>query len=388
MKVALVAIVKDEHEYMLEWLAYHRAIIGIDGVIVADNVSSDGTSQLLEALDMAGYINRVHYPRLSPDAGPQIPAYNDIVNRFGSDYDYFLFIDADEFLVNNKAMPIQEILSQYESHADFGALVLNWRIFGSAGNTFKRNGLVTERFYRASRKQEGVNRHTKVLAKSNLIDQIHIHHVQLKTGFVCYDESGLPAVFLRRPSSADICEQGESTPFTKTIMNSGLYIAHFAVKSKAEHFFKKAKRGSAGGKSSHEKGERYFSGHDLNHEECKDLYEHLPAIKGEIASIYSRLNELTPYTSYLRCHVDQTDSVFAGWVATDFDGTVSLKVLLDGVYEKELPLNTVRTDVFSKDISNTELCGFRYAWKEIGDYKKSVAIWVKGGNLVVFEKTI
>ena len=102
MKVALVAIVKDEHEYMLEWLAYHRAIIGIDGVIVADNVSSDGTSQLLEALDMAGYINRVHYPRLSPDAGPQIPAYNDIVNRFGSDYDYFLFIDADEFLVNNK----------------------------------------------------------------------------------------------------------------------------------------------------------------------------------------------------------------------------------------------------------------------------------------------
>src|SRR6188474_819157 len=100
MRTAIVAIFKNECEYVLEWIAYHRAVIGINDFIIADNISDDGTTQLLEALDQAGLIKRIVFPRESESAGPQIPAYNHILEQFKDQYDYFLFIDADEFLVN------------------------------------------------------------------------------------------------------------------------------------------------------------------------------------------------------------------------------------------------------------------------------------------------
>jgi len=46
MKIAIVAIFKNEFSYILEWISYHLEI-GEDHFYIADNVSDDGTSQLL-----------------------------------------------------------------------------------------------------------------------------------------------------------------------------------------------------------------------------------------------------------------------------------------------------------------------------------------------------
>jgi|GEM_PF-4049655 len=56
MKFGIGAIFKDELDYILEWLAWRR-LAGFARFFVADNGSSDGTRQLLEALGEAGLIN-------------------------------------------------------------------------------------------------------------------------------------------------------------------------------------------------------------------------------------------------------------------------------------------------------------------------------------------
>lgn len=388
MRIAIVAIFKNECEYVLEWIAYHRSVIGIRDFIIADNVSDDGTSQLLEALEQAGEIKRVFFPRESETEGPQVPAYNHIIEKYSADYDYFLFIDADEFLVNNTGVPLEQFIGGLERNDDFGSLTLNWRIFGSSGNSYKQDGLVIERFYRAANIEEIVNSHVKSLVSSKAVEKMHIHQVDLKAGFACYDENKQKAQFLTTPSDAAPCQGNKTAPFTKSINNVLVYVAHFAVKSKAEHFLKKAGRGSAGGSSTREKGRQYFNGHDLNHQACFDLCQHVEKVELEINVIRKSLRERSTYYHYTSGFIDKKHDRFSGWIATDSDLPLVLTCVLDGIREKELPLNVKRKDVVNRGMSKVELCGFNYDWSEIGSYEQSIKVWIKGGNLVIFESSI
>ncbi|HSF91360.1 MAG TPA: glycosyltransferase family 2 protein, partial [Paracoccaceae bacterium] len=46
---------KNEGPFIPEWVAYHRAI-GFTDIIICSNDSTDGTTELLDALDAGGYI--------------------------------------------------------------------------------------------------------------------------------------------------------------------------------------------------------------------------------------------------------------------------------------------------------------------------------------------
>lgn len=388
MRIALAAIFKNECEYILEWIAYHRNVIGITDFIIADNASDDGSTQLLQALDQAGIIKRIFFPRESENTGPQVPAYNHIIKHYGNEYDYFLFIDADEFLVNESGKSLPSLIQEFSHNESFGGIALNWRNFGSSGNTYSQPGLVIERFYRAAVKSEPVHRHVKSLVASTAIEHMHIHNADLKPGFYFYNELGNKSYFLSRPSEKTALPDGKSAPFSSEIHNSFLYVAHFAVKSKKEHFLKKASRGSAGGMASREKGRQYFIGHDLNQEICLDLAKHTTAVYSEMLLLKNILKEKTPYYSFCRTNLDNHFDYIHGWAGSDFEGELQLCILLDEKKELVLPLNTKRKDVYEKKFSRHEICGFKYPWKEIGGYKQSIRLWIKGSNHVIFEANI
>ena len=59
-RLGLVAPVKEEEPYLLEWIAYHRAL-GIEYFMLGDNGGADRTSELLQALDAAGLIQRLDW---------------------------------------------------------------------------------------------------------------------------------------------------------------------------------------------------------------------------------------------------------------------------------------------------------------------------------------
>lgn len=61
VKIGLIGIVKNEGPYLIDWIGWHRAL-GIGPIAIGDNVSTDGSSELLEALHDLGEIRRVSTP--------------------------------------------------------------------------------------------------------------------------------------------------------------------------------------------------------------------------------------------------------------------------------------------------------------------------------------
>ena len=87
---------KDEGPYVLEWLAYHRAI-GFTDFLIYTNDCSDGTDLLLDRLQNNGIVTHVRNKVLK--RGPHKSALKyakDLSLYAGADWVYVC--DADEFL--------------------------------------------------------------------------------------------------------------------------------------------------------------------------------------------------------------------------------------------------------------------------------------------------
>lgn len=368
MKFGIAAIFKNEYDYILEWITYHQ-LIGVDTFFVADNISDDGSSQLLEALDQLGVIKRVHFPRVG-EGGPQMPAYNHILQRFGRDVDLLAFIDADEFLVGVNKVAIRDLLSGFHAIEEAGALALNWRNFGSSGHKFKSEGLVIERFTRASEKDHDFNRHIKTVLKPSMVEKMHIHECILQSGRY-YTADLQPAEF----------ENG--TPFepkTRSVLHDGIRVNHYVVKSRQEHVMNKERKGSGAGSASRKKGEAYFKAHDLNNEIDDALLHYADEVRTAVAALKARVTEETPYLCYGKAFVDVKPQVISGWAVTEHDGPLKIRLLINGV-EHLVDVNRERPDVLRKGLSPRLQCGFSFKPSRVLISEDKVEAYVYGTNI-------
>jgi hypothetical protein len=154
---------RNEGPFVLEWLAYHR-VIGVDRVVVVSNGSTDGSDDLLTALAEAGEIT---FLRTTPGYGvaPQDAA----VQAFEAEVGYrpgawYLWLDADEFLnVHVGDRTVQALLDRL---GNAGALMLNWRLFGSGGNDSFPGRHVSEDFTGASKLGFVANLETKPMFRA------------------------------------------------------------------------------------------------------------------------------------------------------------------------------------------------------------------------------
>ena len=110
--VVLVAIVKNEGDYLEEWLAYHIAL-GVDHFLIYDNGSTDHTPELLERYLNHGLVTYIAWPMR---AG-QISAYNHSLRFFGHSARWMAYYDPDEFLVPLQDDDIPSLLARFEDHA-------------------------------------------------------------------------------------------------------------------------------------------------------------------------------------------------------------------------------------------------------------------------------
>ena len=91
--LAVVAILKDEGNYLKEWLDYHL-LAGVDHFYLYDNDSSDNQAEVAKPYVEAGLVD--YFPL--PGKAMQMVAYNDAVKRFKFHCRYMAFIDLDEFV--------------------------------------------------------------------------------------------------------------------------------------------------------------------------------------------------------------------------------------------------------------------------------------------------
>lgn len=209
--VAICAIVKNEKDYLLEWIAYHRAV-GVDYFLIYNNSghNDDGTTELLDTLDGAGIVDVIPWPdqpNWTLPSGvylrPQIPAYYDGLERLRNDAEWVAFIDVDEFILPIQSNDLPSTLRFYEK---FGGVAANWRMFGSSGEVNKRNVPVCRRFTMASFPENIVNQHVKCITRPKLIRDLSVHRPFLKSR-ILVDEHGRELTHpygFRYPVSYDI----------------------------------------------------------------------------------------------------------------------------------------------------------------------------------------
>lgn len=368
MRLGVVSIFKNEYDYILEWIAYHQ-LAGVDSFFIADNISDDGSSQLLEALDYLGVINRLHFPRVG-DTGPQVLAYNHILRQYGSEVDLLGFIDADEFLVSTNDLSLKENLLSFASIEDAGALALNWRNYGSSGRKLSGEGLVIDRFLNASKKDHIANRHIKTVLKPSMVQRMNIHECILKSGRY-YSGDLSPTIF----------EKGGSfEPKTKDVIYDRVRINHYVVKSRQEHMMNKARKGSAAGSAGRHKGEAYFKAHDLNDVHDDILTHFSEDIKRTVDGLTEQLTKDSPYLCYGKSHVNVMPEIIGGWAVSEFDGPLKVRLLINGK-EHIIDVDGERPDVYRKGLSNRLYCGFSFRPGKILTIDDKIEVYIYGTTI-------
>lgn len=251
--LAIGAIVRNEAPYLLEWIAYHRAV-GIERFFIADNESDDGTTELLARLAReTDFV--VHIPFADVRKGAvQLAAYRHIVSTYGPTTRWLAFIDADEFLVPDA--PLTSVRPILEGMAPkVGGIGVNWAIYGSSGAAKASDGLVLERFARRGKQAHPVNRHYKSIVRPEAVASTvrNPHAMRLRWGYAYVHADGSPLKLDAKRGSGLSAE----------IRWAPLKLAHFVTKSR-EEFARKAARGRASSKLAKPRDQEFFTAHDKN----------------------------------------------------------------------------------------------------------------------------
>ena len=280
MKLFVAAIIKNEMDALLEWIAYHR-VVGVSGFIIADNGSNDGSRAFLDGLEKLGIVSVLDFPDVEGQK-PQLPAYERILRTCSTDIDLLAFIDADEFLVPlDPEQSIAASLDKWFSDPSVSAVALNWSNFGSNGELFAEEGLVIERFTQRAPQLFNANKNFKSIVRPN--SAIHFnnpHHAELRYGRYI-DALGNDMVLHPKHGPGVSAE----------VVWNGVRVNHYAVKSLEEFLLGKHLRGSAA-TAKRVKHKAYFKAHDRNDETCLLAAALAPKVKAEMAAIQAQLDAL------------------------------------------------------------------------------------------------
>jgi hypothetical protein len=244
MKIALCLLIKDENDYLDEWISYHKNI-GIDNFIIYDN---DSATPIKSDLD---YVKVVRWSM--NNTSTQIAAYFDCAKN-NQDFDYIGFIDTDEFYVS-KTMNIKEDFNNLkEKFGDFVGLGLYWRFYGKQQPYYETRMKIDDYVEYHS------NGHIKSFIKpKNILNFNNPHHALIQGNYI--DELGNPI----------LSAIGNHT-------SQNIWIKHIWTRSASE-FELKIKRGS-GDKCNRNYNMNHFYDYnnhctinDKNKENMKHFYE-------------------------------------------------------------------------------------------------------------------
>ena len=187
--IAIVAIAKNESEYIREWVAFHKAV-GFDRIILYDNDSTDNMRDKIKCFISDGF---VIYETISGE-GLQLKTYNLALKKYGKRYRYCAFIDCDEFLfpIDNTKDLCGLLDSYVAKDYHIGGWAVNWCLYGSSGHEKKPNGGVIENFtWRAQLPDGQGNQCIKTIVIPDRVKYFnHPHYPIYKRGFYNVDFSG------------------------------------------------------------------------------------------------------------------------------------------------------------------------------------------------------
>ena len=176
----IVCIAKKESAYIEEFVRYHFAL-GFSHIFLYDNEDVPLYHSLLEK-----YLDRmtiIHLPHNNYDKGVQYIALDHFIKTylFTTNSTHIAHIDIDEFIVLKRHNTIAEFINEYIT-GNCQGIGMNWRFFGSSGQTDASAEPVTVRFTKCEARG---NKHIKTLfKKDNFKGYGTCHDVSLSSGFI------------------------------------------------------------------------------------------------------------------------------------------------------------------------------------------------------------
>lgn len=147
-KVVLVTSMKNEGPFLLEWIAYHRAI-GVTDIIVFTNDCTDGTDAFLDLLVERGIVE--HYPnpfremKLKPQhAGFRAAEQMETVKTA----DWLMTLDVDEFI--NVHVGDGHLHDLFAAVGKANMISCTWRLFGNADLSAFEDDFLLRQFTRCA----------------------------------------------------------------------------------------------------------------------------------------------------------------------------------------------------------------------------------------------
>jgi hypothetical protein len=163
VKIACVAVVKDEERYIAEWIAYQLAL-GFDTILLLDNNSGDQTKAIAAGFAPRHDVRLFDWPMRTPDY--QLRAYEFAARRFAGEFAWMAFFDTDEFLVLDEGASLKQRLAGLP---DAAAVGISWAMFGSSHHRDSPAGLVIENYLHRSGADFGPNIHVKSIIRPALM---------------------------------------------------------------------------------------------------------------------------------------------------------------------------------------------------------------------------
>lgn len=145
MRITAVTCVKNEGPFLLEWIAFNR-LIGVTDQLIYSNDCTDGTDQLLDALDARGLVR--HLPNPANGRSFQMEALKNARKQgVVSDADWVWIADVDEFL--NIHVGDHTIPALINACGNPQAISVNFQYFANGGIESFEDRPVIEQFTRS-----------------------------------------------------------------------------------------------------------------------------------------------------------------------------------------------------------------------------------------------
>jgi len=258
-KFGVVAMMRNEAPFLLEWIAYYR-LLGFGQITIYDNESNDASARILAPLAKAGVINAVFW---RDRTAKQVKAYMNAIRRLRPLVEWCLFVDLDEFLVLDSGIALEDILPE---KPDVMGVAIPWRMYGTGGMRNRESGLTIERFTKAVAEN---NVHPKSLVRLRDVREMALHVPRLFNGRLIDIQGN------------DVGERNKG--MLPRIVEGSARINHYYCRSWEEYQCKRARgRGAVVGKFHPERSLEELLAGEV---EVRDILRMAPAVRDEIARL-------------------------------------------------------------------------------------------------------
>ncbi|MBW6507465.1 MAG: glycosyltransferase family 2 protein [Rhodobacteraceae bacterium] len=298
-RTCIVTTMKNEGPFILEWLAYHRAI-GVDDFLIYTNDCTDGTDTMLQLLQAKGLVQHRENPFRTLNLPPQHAALQAAeAEPMMQNCGWAICMDVDEFI--NIKVGDGTLHALYAAMNDANMISLTWRLFGNADVHDYQDRFLLEQFTHSA--PEVVRKPHQAWGFKTLFRNIDI-----------YKKIGV-----HRPKGLipDLWDQvkwlnGSGRPMPRALFRNGwrstlesygydwVQLNHYAVRS-VESFLVKRDRGRVN-HVDRDQGLHYWFRMNHNAVEERSIQRMIPALRAEFERLLADPEIAAAHAHSVACH--------------------------------------------------------------------------------------